>query len=166
MYCPNCGWQNATGTRFCKQCGANLGVVSEALSGKLQQPPNSDAVVKLIREFHSGRRKAVQGVTLIGGGFMIMTLLMFVGMNPMGAFWIVFWMYIWGIIELAIGFSKWVGSSGEMNALGFTASRAIPAKEKENVGALEPDRSTGPVGMPASVTEQTTRKLEEKVDTE
>lgn len=165
MYCPNCGSQNATGTKFCNRCGTNLVTVSDALSGKLPAVP-SDERVKLMREFHSGRRKTVAGVTLIGGGFMVMTLLMFVGMNPMGAFWIVFWMYIWGIILLARGFSRWLGSSGEMNAMGYTASPMIQAKENENARVLEPDRSTGPIGLPGSVTEQTTRKLGGRVDTE
>lgn len=162
MFCPNCGWQNATGTRFCKQCGANLGAVSEALSGKLQQPATPDAMVKLIREFYSGRRKTVLGATLIVGGFMIMALLMFAGMPPMGAFWIVFWMYVWGIIEVAMGLSKWLGSSGEMRAMGYTSHPTMAAREAPP--ALEQGRSTGPVGFPASVTEQTTRKLADKLE--
>ncbi len=38
MYCPTCGTQSPEQTRFCRACGANLHVVSEALSGKLPDP--------------------------------------------------------------------------------------------------------------------------------
>ena len=35
MYCPNCGNQSTADLRFCRSCGTDLGVVSEALTGKL-----------------------------------------------------------------------------------------------------------------------------------
>lgn len=39
MFCPKCGTQNPDDGRFCRACGADLGNVSAALSGKLSQAP-------------------------------------------------------------------------------------------------------------------------------
>jgi uncharacterized membrane protein YvbJ len=38
MFCPKCGTQNPDDGRFCRKCGADLGNVSAALSGKLSSP--------------------------------------------------------------------------------------------------------------------------------
>jgi uncharacterized membrane protein YvbJ len=35
MYCPSCGSNNQPEIKFCTRCGTNLGVVSEALTGKI-----------------------------------------------------------------------------------------------------------------------------------
>ena len=34
MYCPKCGIESPEGNRFCKACGANLQLVSDAMEGK------------------------------------------------------------------------------------------------------------------------------------
>ena len=38
MFCPKCGTKNPDNGRFCRTCGADLGNVSEALSGSLKKP--------------------------------------------------------------------------------------------------------------------------------
>jgi hypothetical protein len=169
MYCPNCGLQNQAGSKFCKQCGTNLAAVSDALSGKLKQPESSKELVKLIKEFQSGRRKAVQGAALFGGGIVIMILLTIARMPMRTSFWIISWMFLWGIIEFAMGISKWVASSGELKALGYWGEQPVlhnsdqkrPSAQLKVVTAGE-DYSTGPLSQPGSVTEDTTRRLEEK----
>jgi hypothetical protein len=35
MFCPTCGINNSDQTRFCRSCGADLGLIADALSGKL-----------------------------------------------------------------------------------------------------------------------------------
>lgn len=40
MFCPKCGTKNPDNGRFCRSCGADLGNVSEALSGNLKKPQN------------------------------------------------------------------------------------------------------------------------------
>ena len=163
MYCPNCGAQNQTGTKYCKQCGTGLLVVSEALSGTYAPPAVSKEIQGLIKQLHSGRRKTILGGTLTAGGLMIMTLLMFVGMPPMGAFWIVFWMFIWGFIEIAGGLSRWASASGEMKMLGYDRPQRTQDPPLISSGPIARDQSLS--GPPVSVTEQTTRKLEDHLKT-
>ncbi|HEU4387683.1 MAG TPA: zinc-ribbon domain-containing protein [Blastocatellia bacterium] len=163
MYCPNCGAQDVDGTRFCKRCGTNLTDVSQALSGRLRTPEHAQDLVKPLKDYFSGRRHSVFGAALIGGGLLIMTLLTLVGMNPMGAFWIVFWMFVWGVIQLASGLSRLFAAGGELRALGYDPSPALPKPARAELSPPQsPGYSTGPVTPPTSVTDQTTRRLEEK----
>ncbi len=37
MYCPKCAAQTATGQRFCRNCGTNLGLILDAMEGKRGQ---------------------------------------------------------------------------------------------------------------------------------
>lgn len=165
MYCPNCGTQDVDGTKFCKRCGTNLTGVSDALSGRLRPPERSQDLEKPLKDYFSGRGHSVFGGALIGGGLMIMTLLTLVGMNPMGAFWIVFWMFVWGVIQLASGLSKLFAASGELKALGYDPSPgALPKPARAELPPAPPGYSTGPVVPPMSVTDQTTRRLEDKAE--
>jgi len=55
MFCPKCATQNLEGASFCRTCGANISLVSQALSGQLAQPP-----VEEIDEGRPGRRRGKQ----------------------------------------------------------------------------------------------------------
>lgn len=169
MYCPNCGSNNQPEVKFCTRCGTNLGLISEALTGKLPIRPVVDAehTTKLMRDYYRGRKDTITGGTLILAGLLIMAILVSSGMNPVGAFFIIFWMFIWGAASLAGGLGKWIASSAQMKTLGIGPQSqfqgaaahpriAPPAKQREPLGF-----STGPVGVP-SVTEQTTRQLKER----
>ena len=35
MYCPNCGSKATTGTRFCRTCGKDLQIITQAMNGEL-----------------------------------------------------------------------------------------------------------------------------------
>jgi hypothetical protein len=52
MFCPKCATQNADGASFCRACGANIGLVPQALSGQL---PTAPAPVDL--DLRLGRRR-------------------------------------------------------------------------------------------------------------
>jgi hypothetical protein len=167
MYCPSCGSQNASGTRFCKRCGANLTGVSEALSGKLVQTGQNDELVKSLKDYFNGRRKLVMGASLIAGGLFIMTLLIVVArFHSVPSFFMVSWLYIWGVIELAGGLSQFIGASGELKALGYniSPSRLQGPQHPELPPSPQSTYSTGPVAPPASVTDETTRRLEQRGD--
>ena len=79
MFCPKCGTQNPETGRFCRNCGANLGNVSEALSGNLQKSQNfvdqkgkpvnwEAAIVKLFTGLAFLIVAAVLGITGVAGG--------------------------------------------------------------------------------------------------
>lgn len=42
-YCPKCAAQNAEDAKFCRSCGANISLVSQALSGELLEDRNRQA---------------------------------------------------------------------------------------------------------------------------
>jgi hypothetical protein len=165
MYCPSCGSNNVADVRFCTRCGTNLGVVSEALTGKLPiRAVDNEHTTKLMRDYYRGRKDTITGATLILAGLLIMGILVGSGMHAVGAFFIIFWMFIWGAASLAGGLGKWIASSAEMKSLGIGSQSQLqaahvqpliepPANQRELPGF-----STGPVAFP-SVTEQTTRQL-------
>lgn len=166
MYCPSCGSDNKADMRFCTRCGTNLGVVSEALTGKLQtRAADNEHTAKVMRDYYKGRKDTITGATLILAGLLIMAILVASGMKAVGAFFIIFWMFIWGAASLAGGLGKWIASSAQMKAFGigsqsqFQGPSAPPLIEPPSRQPL--GFSTGPVDFP-SVTEQTTRQLNER----
>lgn len=168
MYCPGCGSNNNAEMTFCARCGTNLGVVSDALTGKFTGSlDHNDRIPKLMSDYYRGRKNAITGGVLILAALLIMTILSAAGMNPVGAFFIVFWMFIWGALELSGGLGKWIASSSELKTLqpgsqsGFQVGSFQPGL-LDSKPARHADYSTGPVGHPGSVTEQTTRQLDDR----
>lgn len=168
MYCPNCGSNNQAEIKFCTRCGTNLGVVSEALTGKVKgKPDGEDRMAKLTRDYYRGRRDTITGAVMIPAALLIMMIMTVAGMNPIGAFFIVCWMFFWGAGALAGGLGKWIAARTEMNSFGYgprsqfqamDLQHSLPAAQAE----MPADYSTGPVGYPGSITEQTTRQLDER----
>ena len=169
MYCPSCGSNNLPDIKFCTRCGTNLGVVSEALTGKITGKPGADdRVAKLLRDYYRGRRDSITGAVLIPAGLLVMAIMMAAGLKPIGAFFIVCWMFFWGASALAGGLGKWLASQAELKALGYSAQsqfqltspqQGVPIPLRESQPSVY---STGPVDSPASVTEHTTRQLDER----
>jgi hypothetical protein len=176
MYCPGCGSQNKNETKFCTRCGTNLGVVSDALTGKLSEGDRlDDWTAKLLKKYYAGRRDTLTGILLIPGALMIMGILIAVGMPAFVAFLWTCWMFFWGAIAIAEGVGKWLASSGEIKALGYKLSQGAIQHSSEgraNQARLAPfekpplaapaEYSTDPISHPGSVTEQTTRQLEQR----
>lgn len=169
MYCPSCGSNNQEDVKFCTRCGTNLNVVSEALSGKQTTPPEVDErMVKLLKTYYSSRRAAlIGGLTLPLGLALLMAMfingfpehLVVVGLIGLG-------LSIYGASVGIWGIGHWVDSSSEMKALDIALPKSLraPSREKldtSRIPALPERYSTDPI-VPASVTEQTTRQLEER----
>ena len=169
MYCPNCGVNNQAEVKFCTRCGTNLGVVSEALTGKIKAKPDpEDRMAKVMKDYYRGRRDTITGAVMIPAALLIMTIMAAAGLNPIAAFFIVCWMFFWGAGALAGGLGKWIAASSEMKSSGYgSRSQFQGAHLQHPLHAAQaelppPDYSTGPVGYPGSVTEQTTRQLDER----
>jgi hypothetical protein len=151
MYCPKCGSHNQDEPKFCTSCGMGLAPISSLLAGAPTEKARvEDWVEKLLKKYYSGRRDAVTGLLLIPGAFLIMEILKSSGMPPFVSFLWVCWMFFWGVIAVAEGVGKWLASSGEIKSLGYRLSQ----------GKLAP--AGDPIEVPPSVTEQTTRSLEER----
>ena len=176
MYCPTCGSQNQVDVKFCTRCGANLAVVSEAISGKgVNNAPSGERMVKLLKNYYEGRRATAVGGSSLTFGFIILALLMAAGMPD---HWSIFGLLglgavIYGAIAAIAGAAQWIQSSSELKALSIVASQLTLPRPAEPVHAL----ATGDPGLsakdpsatepitapaPASITEHTTRQLDEK----
>ncbi|HJQ69359.1 MAG TPA: zinc ribbon domain-containing protein [Blastocatellia bacterium] len=67
MYCPSCSTQAIEGAKFCKTCGMNLGVVTQALNGGVTvTDPLRD------REYKRARKQISDGIHgfAVGGAFL------------------------------------------------------------------------------------------------
>jgi hypothetical protein len=167
MYCPSCGSNNAAGTKFCTRCGTNLTAVTDALTGRVTEGVRFDERSALIREYSLGRRNAIFGGTLFGGGLLMMTMLTLAGVSPIGAFFIVCVLYVLGTIFGAKGLSAWFGASTEMKAKGYvlpgTANKLLPPGTGQKPGIQIDSQNSHPAPPPlfgiGSVTEDTTRTL-------
>lgn len=166
MYCPSCGSNNQAELKYCTRCGTNLGVVSEALTGKIAgNSVTDDRMAKLMKDYYRGRRDTITGAVLIPTGLLIMAIMVAAGMKPLGAFFIICWMFFWGVTALAGGLGKWIASRTEMKSLGHgfqSQFQGTPLPQGAPAARAEfppGGYSTGPVS-PGSVTEQTTRQLD------
>ena len=68
MYCPTCSTHSNDGTKFCKSCGMNLGVVTQALNGGVVvSDPLRD------REFKRVRKQVSDGIhgSAVGAALLI-----------------------------------------------------------------------------------------------
>jgi hypothetical protein len=166
MFCPKCGTQNPETGRFCRNCGADLGNISEALSGNLKKPQNlvdkkgkpvnwESAIVKIFTGLAFLIVAAVLGITGIAGG----------------KFWW-FWMLIPAFGSLGSGIAHYIQLKKieQQQRVSFTppdssnvissasSNTALPPTNTEYVA---PDsRYKTDELVPPSVIEDTTRHLE------
>ncbi|MFY9556411.1 MAG: zinc ribbon domain-containing protein [Blastocatellia bacterium] len=170
MYCPNCGSNNQSEIKFCTRCGTNLDVVSEALSGRVAaQPVIDERMVKLLKDYYSSRRAAlIGGLTLPTGLALLMAMfitgfpehLMIPALIGLG-------LTLYGAIVGIWGIGHWIDSSSEMKAIRVATSNSLltpPTADRPGTSPIAPEvvaqYSTDPIER-GSVTEQTTRQLEE-----
>jgi zinc ribbon protein len=172
MFCPKCGSKNKDEIKFCTRCGTNLAIVSDALNGKLASiDQHEKRRVKLMKEYYDGRTSAVLGVPFLLIGAATLSFLMAKDlMDKFGAIGLVgLGCMIYGAIALVAGIGMWVQSSSEMKALGYQMPPRPLARPQQEQLAAPPAAftdtvkvyATDPITAPASVTEQTTRNLEE-----
>lgn len=169
MYCPSCGSDNQKDLKFCTRCGTNLGVVSDALSGRPANGIKTDErLVKVLKDYYRSRP-----MTLIGAAGSVLSLFKLAGifllgfpekMMPiavlaLGFFLLSLYAFIWGLI-------RWNNSSSELKARGTSPSKlqkSIAASERPSTTETDIEAtpySTDPIKIPSSVTEQTTRQLD------
>ena len=179
MYCPTCGFENQEQLKFCTRCGTNLGLVADALSGKLDAPPQIDnRLVRLLKDYFGGRRNALIGFALavIGVSKLGIAALLNTADAPINVFMIIFNSIfavasLFGVILFIIGMGKWNSASSELKALGYENPQdALPKTKRDQAALPEPSTvmvvknlATDSINEPTSVTEQTTRQLDEKI---
>lgn len=173
MFCPKCGTQNPDDGRFCRSCGADLGNVSAALSGKISKAPY---VVDPRKRGVSWEHAITKIFT--GMAFLIVAVILGITGKFGGQNWW-FWLLIPAFGSLGSGVAQFVQLKKlEKQEAAFAppdASKTISSAPPNN--ALPPTQTdyvappqhsiydTGELAeRPGSVTESTTRHL--KMDTE
>ena len=81
MFCPSCSTQANEGAKFCKACGINLNVITQALNGGVV---TSDPVRD--REFKRARKQISDGIhgTAVGAALLIAAALPYILMRLIG----------------------------------------------------------------------------------
>jgi zinc-ribbon domain len=172
MYCPKCGTENADEASFCRNCGANLSAVTQALAGKPPAISVAAPGLYISTGGEGGRRseptieKAV--VPIFGGlGFLTVALIIKDAWGVGGSTWW-FWLLIPAFFMIGGGIASALRLREHRRqqqqqlphaapALGATHAAVSPAYAPPD--ALPPRRA--PAGYaPGSVTEGTTRILE------
>jgi len=170
MYCPKCAAQNIDDAQFCRACGANISLVSQALSGQLRTmnvvPPLAPMVEMQgfdSRSRRKGNRPPSQerGVKhfFMGVGFLFVAicLALFSGRNGHNDWWP--WMLIPAFSLMGGGVAEILRIKQNTRSSlppEQPAAQAFPVSHTDQV----PARNTADMAMPpASVTEGTTRHL-------
>lgn len=167
MYCPQCATENLDNASFCRGCGANISRVSQALNGSSSAanvPAESDD------DFSHGRRrkelpnveKGIKNI-FMGVAFM-MAALGALRYAPSGRNWW-FWLLIPAFAMLGGGVAEMVRFKMRKNAAlpAAPTPAAMPAIPPRP--AALPRRNTGELMQPPSVTEGTTRRLDDEAQT-
>lgn len=155
MFCPKCAAQNLDGASFCRACGANISLVSQALTGQMTAPP-AEQEVDEGGGFCGTKRRRGRELTLdqafknafIGVAFLIIA---FALSRSIGQGWW-FWMLIPAFSLMGTGLAQYIRVRDNQK-------RALAAPPMQRTFA-EPARGREELRAPvASVTEGTTRHL-------
>jgi hypothetical protein len=76
MYCPKCATSNVDDVKFCRSCGANLSLVSEALTGRLPKARHDWHNKSTATDDNSGLGSGITK-TFMGVGFLIVAISLF-----------------------------------------------------------------------------------------
>lgn len=160
MFCPNCGSQNAEGTKFCRTCGANLSLVPQALTGELSNDRSSR---RRRRREQEGPPNIGHGITklFMGIGFIFVALGAW-RFAPAGRLWW-FWMLIPAFTMLGKGISEIITASITLKQMHGIQPTTAAMPPRRVTGELPPEPPAFQL-PPPSVTEDTTRHLDPDKD--
>lgn len=163
MFCPKCAAQNLDGASFCRVCGANISLVSNALTGRLPQATDDTSL-----DTRRGRRRKGksepgidQAVRSFFMGFAFLLVSMALGYSNAGRGWW-FWMLIPAFSMMGTGVAQYLRSKDrEKQALLPNNNFQQPSFQgQQRPPESLPVRNTGELlSPPPSVTEGTTRHL-------
>jgi hypothetical protein len=181
MFCYKCGASNKDNVKFCRACGASLEGVSQALSDKSGTSKgdrkNNERNPMTTEDWLAKRGKGISNIvtgTIYAGGSLLAPLAVYLFLHD--KFWAIIllfcvgWIFFSGLSSLAKGIGAVLESNTVLRGLNAamrdssTASlSALPAAGYEP-GAPAGDPGPSALAAPASVTESTTRLLDEPTD--
>ena len=153
MYCPKCGIQNNDQMKFCRGCGENLHLISQAMTRRLPGflVRKMDAYIE--NKNWRLRRQSIGGAVM-GGMFIFLGLYEAIGT---GAPWANEWFKLaFGCFMLLLGCWDYLVYKRSLSA----DVKVIKMGGSSTTNELPPINAAHIVEPPASVTESTTRQLE------
>lgn len=174
MYCPSCSAHNQDELKFCTRCGTNLGLVSDALSGTLSSQSQIDErLVKLFKDCYRGRNSVIIGGIASAVALFKVVVFALLGVPVKADFLAIAAAILlaYGLFALIWGAAKWNNSASEIKAIERAGSQVTSLGTRgDHPGLLsgEPASirtgtlSTDQTESPASITEETTRLLDER----
>jgi len=174
MFCPKCGTENPNNGKFCRSCGTDIGVVSQALTGKLPATNEFDYALAELDDKNKRRKNPddifAEGIKEVFGGvgFVVVAMILaFTGLIG-GKFWW-FWLLIPAGFMIGSGIAnifkakrmtkRLEANANQPNFLSQPPTKAaLPPTQTEYV-APESRYKTGDL-VPPSITEPTTRHLQ------
>jgi zinc-ribbon domain len=161
MFCPKCATQNLEGASFCRVCGANISLVSQALTGQIVQQPTKPE--ELLDE-DCGSRKRGKPLTLeaalknmfMGVAFLIISIAL---SRSIGAAWW-FWMLIPAFSLMGKGVAQLMRIKERDKRVAMMPQQMPLMQPVQSAPPAVLPRRTGELPPPVpSVTEGTTRHL-------
>lgn len=173
MFCPQCATPNANDVKFCRSCGRELEAVALILSGKSAEAGKKDTDKIEPKSRNDWLEKRIEGVSGITRGSILLTVSLLIGI-AMGLFipssfdapwfllWMVFfgWLAVWGGIEMAYGLGSVLEARSRLRLLKLADS--VDALNQQ-LSRGNPSPSAFKASPPLSVTDGTTRQLDDKV---
>lgn len=168
MFCPKCAAQNIDGASFCRVCGANISLVSQALAGQpLAAQGEGGRAARRARKRGNSEASLEHGFKNIFIGVAFMLLALALAWSGRGRWW-AFGMLIPAFSLLGQGIAEYIRYRDERREPVPLEGYVPPAISPANPQKLSeppartplPARNTGElVAPPPSVTEGTTRHL-------
>jgi hypothetical protein len=161
MYCPKCGIQTTDNATFCRGCGSNLSLVSQALTGSLVPASAEPWCYTGGNQPQRGHKRKKppnlqEGITTIftGIGFVLVALATLF-YAPAGRLWW-YWMLIPAFSILGKGIATMVELKVGQSPAATPPMQVLPRPNAGSLPAPEPYA----VASPPSVVEATTRHLD------
>jgi zinc ribbon protein len=149
MFCPVCATQNPETSHFCRQCGANIGLVPQALTGQLAQPPAEEVAEDRRHRKDPTWERAFKNI-FSGIAFLIVAIAL---SRTIGRGWW-FWFLFPSFSMLATGLAQIV----RLRRAEQRTARLTPRVTQTLAEHTNPEMLMQPPAA-ASVTERTTRHL-------
>jgi len=176
MFCPKCGTKNPESGKFCRSCGTDLGIVSDALTGNINSKSQQWNMIQPIEPVnlanYKGKSVSLEnafGKLFTGIAFLIVSIVL--AFSKVGQHWW-FWMLIPAFSMLGAGIAQLIQlqkneknkisglPTESRNVLREQSSAELPLPQQTEY--IKPKMSMYDTGelIPPSVIENTTRHLE------